>query len=340
MTLDSETKLDSPQQEIRVVYIGGSSRSGTGILGRVFSKINGAAHGGELRRLWSHGLRPDRTCDCGQPHDDCPVWSQLLVPGARYLEPSLDELGAVQRAVAPSTHGWWHALKILGRRSRPAPSSAEGRYLAVYSELYQAFAQVTDSSIILDNSKNPADAALLANAVDVKVYCVHIVRDPRGVLFSFRKRSSPDDPGQFRPIETMKTAVYWVLRQLTFDAIRRRYGKERSLLVIYEQLMENPNLALRSACRLLKEDEPTEELQPGIPLEMPLVHGPDGSSKQRFKPTQVVLREDDRWRSALHPIDRILMTILTLPFLLRYGYPIQVKMAAHVNSMSSIESAN
>ena len=127
LTVEVETDVDSGEKGIRVVYIGSSSRSGMGILRRVFSRISGAAHGGELRRLWSHGLRPGRTCDCGKPHADCPIWSKLLVPGASYIEPGLAELALVQRAAAPRTHAWWHALKILRRRSRPALSSAEAR---------------------------------------------------------------------------------------------------------------------------------------------------------------------------------------------------------------------
>lgn len=318
---------DSGAKEIRVVYIGGSTRSGTGILGRVFSKIHGAAHGGELRRLWNGGLRR-RTCHCGRPHADCPVWSKLLVPGASYIEPSLDELALVQRAAAPEHHTWWRALKILRWRTRPAPSSAEARYVAMYSDLYRAFARATDSTLILDNSKNPADAALLADASDVTVYCVHIVRDPRGVLFSLRKRSIPDDPGRAVPLETVKNAVYWMLRQLTFYAIRQRYGKKRSFVVVYERLMEDPNPALRTVCRLLGEQVPASELQLGVPLQMPEVHGPNGGGSERFKATQVILRKDDRWKNELHPFDRVLMTLLTFPFLLRYGYPIRTKQAS------------
>ena len=101
---DDQTTADISSQGIRVVYIGGSARSGTGILGRIFSKISGTAHGGELRRLWSHALRPGRKCDFGRPHTECPVWSKLLVPGASYIEPRLDELTSVQSDAAPMTH--------------------------------------------------------------------------------------------------------------------------------------------------------------------------------------------------------------------------------------------
>jgi len=314
--------VDSDAKQIKVVYIGGSSRSGTGILGRVFSLIGDAAHGGELRRLWSYGLRPGRTCDCGRPHAECPVWSKLLVPGASYIEPSIAELALVQEAAAPEIHAWWRALKLLRRRSPPSPSSAEAQYVEMYSDLYRAFARASGASVILDNSKHPGDAALLVDAPDITAYSVQIVRDPRGVLFSRRKRFSPD-PARARPIETMRTAVYWVLRQFTFDAVRRKYGDDRSLLVMYEELMKDPNPALRAACRMLGEPAPDVELEAGVPFRVREVHGPDGSSVQRFVSTEVVLREDDRWRSELHRFDRGLMTFLTFPLLRRYGYPIR-----------------
>lgn len=324
--------MNPGSEKIKVVYIGGTARSGTGILGRIFSLVDDSAHGGELRRLWSRGLRPGRTCDCGRPHADCPVWSKLLVPGAAYLEPSIADLAEVQEAAVPESHAWRRALKLVRRTSPPDPSSAESRYLSVYSELYRAFARVTGATVILDNSKNPGDAALLVDAPDVTAYSVHIVRDPRGVLFSRRKRYSRDNPGRSRPIETARVAVYWVLRQFTFDAVRRRYGDDRSLLVIYEELMADPNPALRAACRMLDVPEPEAELQAGRPVQVPEVHGPDGSKLRRFVTTEVVLRVDDRWRTDLHPFDRGLMTFLTFPLLRRYGYPIRSAGAARTDS--------
>ena len=316
--------MEAGEKKVRIVYIGGSSRSGTGILGRVFSLIEDSAHGGELRRLWSRGIRPGRTCDCGRPHAECPVWSKLLRPGARYIEPSLPELAKVQAAAAPESHAWLRALRLLRRRSPPVPGSPEARYVEMYSDLVRAFSDASGSSIILDNSKHPGDAALLVDAPDIHSYSVHIVRDPRGVLFSTRKRSSPDKPGAFRPLETVKVAAYWIMRQITFDGIRERYGTDRSLLVIYEELMQDPKPALRAASQMLGEPEPALELRSGTPIRVPEVHGPDGSSVQRFVSTEVVLREDDRWRSDLHPLDRLLMTLLTYPMLRRYGYPVRV----------------
>ena len=87
--------------------------------------------------------------------------------------------------------------------------------------------------------------------------------------------------------------------------------------------MVYPNLALAVACSMLGEPEPAGDLQSGVPFRVPEVHGPDGSSVQRFVTTEVVLRVDDRWIGDLHPADRALMTFLTYPLLRRYGYPIR-----------------
>ena len=124
-----------------------------------------------------------------------------------------------------------------------------------------------------------------------------------------------------RLLDTVTAAVPFVRAP-----IRRRYGEERSFVVLYERLMEDPNPALRAACRMLGEREPEGELQLGVPLEMPEVHGPDGNGK--LAPTEVVLTVDNRWQSELHPFDRVLMTLLTFPFLRHYGYPIRTKRAS------------
>lgn len=307
---------------VKVVYIGGSARSGTGILGRILSKMRSTAHGGELRRLWSRGLRPGRRCDCGRPHDECEIWSALLVPEASYLEPDLATLGELQRKAAPEVHAGLHALKILYRTSRGRRSADEERYVRIYSDLLRQFAKVTGASVILDNSKNPADAALLVDAPDVTVYCAQIVRDPRGVLFSIRRRAHPENSAGTFPLEAARIAVYWALRQVTFDALRRRYGPERSFMVVYEELMRDPDPVLRTASRSLDLPVPEERVAIGVPLHMPEVHGPDGSG--RFTPTEVVLREATRWERELSLLDRIIVSLITFPWLLRYGYPIWI----------------
>jgi hypothetical protein len=248
----------------------------------------------------------------------------LLVPGATYLEPSLSEVARLQERAAPVEHSWWNALRIIWSSSPPAPTTAEGRYLAVFCDLYRAFARASGSSVVIDSSKNPADAALLALSQDVAAYCVQIVRDPRGVAFSRRRRTDPAEPSRAGPREAAHSAMYWVMQHLTFEAIRRRYGRERALLVRYEDFIDAPGAVVKAVSRLVGAAPPPSDLPVGVPIELPVSHEPDTSST-KFSAPQVVLQPDSRWERELHPGDRFLVTLLTYPLLRRYGYPIRAR---------------
>jgi hypothetical protein len=305
----------------KVIYVLGPGRSGTGVLGRVLSTIEGTVFAGELRRLWSRGLRPGRTCACGRPHAECEVWSKLLVPGASFMEPSLAEIGRLQKQVAPEHLGWRSALRLRRLSSPPPPTTAAGRYLAAYTDLHTAFARVTGAEVVIDSSKSAADAALLALRPDVTTYVVQILRDPRGVALSLQNAAGHTRLGPH--VLAVRAAVRWVAKHLTNEAIRRRYGPDRSIVLRYEHLIEDPRGTVEAVAKLVGQPSPVVDLAPGVPITVPEVHGPDGSKRRRFVTNEVVLKLDTRWQRELHPVDRFLVTLVTYPLLRRYGYPIR-----------------
>ncbi len=323
MLSSDDTKAVSTREPTpRVLYVLGPGRSGTGVLGRVLSTIEGTVFAGELRRLWSRGLRPGRTCACGRAHAECEVWSKLLVPGAAFAEPSLAEIGAIQRRVAPEHLGWLSALRRLWLSPAPSPTTPAGRYLAAYTDLHRSFARVTGARVVIDSSKSAADAALLAVRPDVRTYAVQIVRDPRGVAFSAQNHTAKRS-GRGRHLLAMRVATRWVAKHLTNEVIRRRYGPDRSILLRYEDVIEDPRAAVEAVAKLVGQPSPVVHLAPGVPIHVPEVHGPDGSKRKRFVTTEVVLQLDTRWQRELHPVDRFLVTLLTFPLVRRYGYPIR-----------------
>lgn len=319
-------RVAEPPSGIHVVYILGSSRGGTSIVGRFLGLLDGATFGGELRRLWGPALQPGRgTCGCGKPLPECEIWSKLLADGATYLQPSPDQVAHLQDRVAPIGRDWWHARKILRRRRRPSPSSPEGRYLGVLGDLHQAFAEASGASLLVDSSKNASDAALLAFAPHEATYCVHVVRDPRGVVLSRRKRTMTD-PGGLHPVQALRTTLYWILAHRMAEAVCRRYGPERSLRVQYEQFADDPAPTLGAVASLVGVPPPSPGPSPWVPTELPAAHGPDGHG--RFSATQIVLKTDERWTTELPAIDRLVVALLAYPLLRRYGYPIRSRRRA------------
>lgn len=319
--------MDQGDIGTKVIYVLGSSRGGTSIVGRFLGLLEGTTFAGELRRLWGPARRPGRNCGCGQPHSECEIWSKVLVQEASYWGRNPGDIERLQDAVAPTSRMWWHAWRILRRASPPSLADAQGRYVAILCDLYSAFARASGSGVIVDTSKNPADAALLARSPSVSTYCVHVIRDPRGVLFSRRKRTVPD-PTQPRPWGALRTTIYWNLTHLACEAIRRRYGPERSLVVRYEEFADAPSLILLAASRLVGVPPPPSRLPYGVPIQVGAAHGPDGNG--RFGATQVVLKRDDLWQEQLHPIDRFIVALLAYPLLRRYGYSFRSRRPADV----------
>lgn len=58
-TLNSwEGSIPVNEEKIKVLYIAGWGRSGSRILARTLSQVEGFFHGGELRTIWIDGLKP------------------------------------------------------------------------------------------------------------------------------------------------------------------------------------------------------------------------------------------------------------------------------------------
>jgi hypothetical protein len=101
-----------------------------------------------------------------------------------------------------------------------------------------------------------------------------------------------------------------------------RIGKFPTARVRYEDFVADPAATLAAA---------TAEL--GVPLtarDLPAVsnggvnlgpsHGLSGNPA-RFRSGALAIRRDDRWVTGMPAMDRAVVTALTLPLLLAYGYP-------------------
>ena len=306
-----------------VVYVLGPGRSGSGVLGRLLSTIPGSAFMGELRRVWSRGLRTDRTCACGRPHATCPVWSRLLEAGGPLAEPGRARIAAIQRRVAPERLGWRVALARGRLTGLPTPGSPERRYVDAYAALYDAVARVTGASLVIDTSKSAADAALLALRPGPPTVLVQLIRDPRGVVSSLQRHLAPRTALGRRAL-AVRASLRWAAKHLANEALLRRAGPNRSLAIRYEDLVADPRPAVEAAAKLAGMPAPAERLAPGVPIPVPEAHGPEGSRRRRFETREIVLELDTRWYRELARIDRWLVTALTYPLLRRYGYQVRV----------------
>src|SRR5262249_58384738 len=101
---------------LQVVYITGSGRSGTTLLGHILGQLEGFCFVGEAMYAWR--ALGQRLCGCGVPLESCEFWSAVRreAGGERPVEPEdFFGLGRLAR--------WRHLPPTpLPRRQRPVPA--------------------------------------------------------------------------------------------------------------------------------------------------------------------------------------------------------------------------
>jgi hypothetical protein len=311
-----EAEDDRP---LKVVYITGAQRGGTTILARVLGSLEGFVFGGELRRAWSLMGR-GTSCGCGLPYSQCGIWSSILADDGSFRGWQPGQLADLQRRVAPSGHSWWRTWRLLLGKTI---AQEERLYLKVMTDLYHELASRTDADVLIDSSKVPIDPALLLRARVMKSFCIHVIRDPRASVFSTQRRA----PSYRRPQgvgsrdaqiwRTVKTSAGWCSRHLASEAVRRRYGVERSLLVRYEDFVREPKQVLARICELVDRPSDVESMRPES-LVMPAEHNPSRTS--RVAAREVTIRRDDRWERELNRTAEQVTWALTFAVARRYGY--------------------
>lgn len=303
-----------------VVYIAGSGRSGSTLLERALGEIPGFVNVGELidlyRRTAAHGER----CGCGQSFAACPFWSRV---GDRafggWAEQKLTEVHQLQGKVARQRRmPRLLAMPLAGHRFRADVAA----YGASYASLYGAIAAEAGAACVVDASKWPVQALALARAgLDVRV--VHLVRDVRGVAHSLGKRGV-SRPHAVARADTMthlspaEAAARWVAVQGQAGLLR--WCGLPVTRMRYEEFVRRPGQAVAAALAGIGLPAPPEHLAHigDGRVVLGTSHGLSGNPS-RFRDGEITLRADETWRASMSRRDRLIVTAIGLPLMLRYG---------------------
>jgi len=313
-----------PEREVKILYIMGWGRSGSTILDNLLGELDGFFSMGELHYFWERNVLGGRSCGCGRPIVECPVWSKVV---AAVDATEAERIVRWQNEAVRIRHTW----KLL--RSRPGSldgSPALKAYVDVTARLNAAVADVTGTHVLVDSSKRPSDAALLEFLPGVEPFYVHLVRDPRAVAYSWKRRKALRDaaaPAEMVPHGTVDSAVNWVMWNLAAGAVRRRSGKSRSMLLRYEDFVLHPRDAVAAIAKMLGEDGAELPFEGDRTVRLGTNHTVSGNPS-RFTTGTVEIRPDEEWISGQRPVDRWVTTALTLPLLPRYRYPLVPRAAS------------
>jgi UDP-N-acetylglucosamine transferase subunit ALG13 len=310
--------LVAPRPAARVLFIAGWGRSGSTLLDRMLGQVPGVFSAGELRDIWQRGVREDRLCGCGQPFHECSVWrkvGEVAFGGWDALD--LAKVQDLRRRLDRP----WSVPHLLASRVSPALDRDVAAYRGILAKLYTAIAEVTGARVIVDSSKITTFALLLRGIDDLDLRTVHLVRDPRGVVHSWRKAVRRDD-GDGRDAMIRYGVVPAAARYVAYNGLAhglRALGPYR--FVRYEDLLAAPRATVARVLAFAGVPTPGDTLAFVRDREVDLEpnHTVDGNP-MRMSSGPMALRRDDGWRTGLSARDRRMTMALTAPLALPYGY--------------------
>ena len=305
-----------------MLYVGGESRSGSTVLSAILGSYDGMVSVGELRTLW-RALKMNQMCGCGESMSSCHFWTAVgdcAYGGWASLDIdamlSADERLARHRAVA---------RHIVRGPRRPDPDLRAHR--ETLGRLYDAIARISGAQIIVDSTKDPSYAYVLRDVPGIDLRVLNLVRDSRGVAYSNAKTqilrpelalSSGAEPVYMPTWPPWRTAVSWEIKNLLFYVFIRA---PRRRLVKYENVSANARSELGAICEFAgadtcdsgswEEESHSFELLPNHTL---------GGNPVGFGRGRVRFETDDEWKVKMSDGEKMLVTAITFPLLLAYGY--------------------
>jgi hypothetical protein len=305
---------------VDVLFVGGMPRSGSTLLDLLIGQLPGHCDVGELFYMWQGGLKRDQRCACGEPFAQCPFWAEV---GQRAFggwdRVDADEVLRLQRKV--DTTG----RLLIGPLARLAPRhrARTARYLDLTRRVYRAVSDVSGAPIVVDSTKRPSTAYLLASDPGVRLRIVHMIRDPRGVLNSW-SREVPLPEGAGPRDHLKRRPAHQILRRwLTVNAMIGRLERRGVplLRLRYEDLVADPRAAMRAVMEMSGLAASEDDLGFIGPdgVNRAVSHTPTGG-RVRFRSGPMPLRLDEKWRHELPPSRQRLAALVCGPLMRSYQY--------------------
>ena len=305
----------------RVLYLGGLGRSGTTLVERLLGELPSVCALGEIVHLWQRDIRDNERCGCGARFAACTFWK-------RVGERAFGHWGNVDvervRALRDVVERTRHIPRLAGAQLPPAQLADVREYAGFYTRVYSAAAAVSGAQVVVDSSKHSALAHVLRWADDLDLRVVHVVRDARGVAYSWTKtvaRPEADGGDEMTRYSPGRSALLWNAHNAAFGLLARRGVPVHRIR--YEQLLTDPRAALRALAEYA-----------GVPVtgadlaflgdgyaDLRVGHSAAGNP-MRFSVGRLPLRRDDAWVHALPSGQRRLVGAVCAPMLRAYGYPL------------------
>jgi hypothetical protein len=304
-----------------VLYIAGSGRSGSTLLELMLGQVPGFCSVGELSYIWVRGVSENELCGCGARFRECPFWRKVGEEAfGGWDRVDADDLVSLRAAVDRTRY----VPLMLAPATSPRYRAMLTRYAHFLGRLYEAILRVSGARVVVDSTKHASTGFLLRRVPGVDLRVVHLVRDGRGVAYSWmkeiRKPEAVDRDAYLDRYPPGRMGVRWMTYNSLVHLLRLDAGIP-SLLVRYEDLVRAPYATISRIVSLAGgaiRDQDLGFIGDGW-VHTSRDHNIAGNPV-RFTRGRMPLRIDDEWRRNMAARDRRLVSAIASPLLARYGY--------------------
>ncbi|SHL06350.1 hypothetical protein [Rhodothermus profundi] len=303
---------------IPVLYIGGWGRSGSTLIGNILGSIDPFIHLGELVWIWEHGWKSNHLCGCGIQFQSCSFWKSVLDD---FLEKNrsvdIDKIIFVRNRYFMSNINF---LKLmLGKINDEIEE-----YLYYVHQLYKSIWSKSESKVIVDSSKVAFHFLALSMINDIELYLIHLVRDARGCAYSWCKHIYREDAESGKKIPFVQyspafSTSRWCLYNTFFEIFKSKSCKHA--LIKYESFIRDITSYIKCFMSMLgvEKIKCCDVMDGDGNVKIGINHTVWGNPS-RLKRGKIKIRLDDAWRREMPWKDRLVVTALAWPWLLKYGY--------------------
>ena len=313
----SRTQKGEPEQmsDYRVLFIVGPGRSGSTLIGEILGQYPHVANGGELLLWWlASRSTPARRCGCGDSLTTCEFWTAVSAQHPSLTSPDphvIDELYRA-RSVRHWPRLWWKSRG--GRQATPEVTE-------LITHLYDAIATVSEASVIVDSSKSPGYRLLLSGST-VHVRTLHLQRDPRSVVNSWRHEKidalSPGD--SLFAIHPLRSIFEWCAQTLAAQRfIAPRLSADDFLTLTYEEFMTAPRGRSHQIATFAEIETSTNPFHDENHASIHPTHNIAGNPDRRGDVEREILAKET-WPRELPVRWTFVTTAFCAAFLPRFGY--------------------
>lgn len=302
-----------PAGSPRVIYITGTSFSGSTILGALLGQHPQCMCAGELSNWTTYRDSMEVACSCGLNWQECAFWR-------RTRELWLDE----------SHPGWEAYISLQNRfeRIRNIPTlklqqamSAFAGYAAATRRIYQILTELSHRQIIVDISKKVGRGQALAQMGGLDLSFIHLVREGRGYLASsikhMRRRQQRGSQEPPLPILLTRSILEWIVTNRMAERMIATSGLP-SLRIRYEDLIADPSCQVDRVARALSLD--LDAVQVSLKSSQPVSFGHMWGGNEIRLQGPMHLIADETWKQAISPLMDQIFWVVAGSTSGHYGY--------------------